>query len=215
MVKVYERVDGASNDVESAIKELSATVNQLEGGGSDLGAGTAFEPAEGIASASEGGNATYHRTVITLTDVEIALADEGGVGQWAATKIYDFPAGMILWLGAVVDCTIELEEAAWLDTAAGDIALGTAAATDGNAFSSAEINLMPNNDVGPLTAQAGNLRGKPTTGTDATATFDGTGTPVDVYLNLRIDDNAAHTAGTAIINGTITLNWINLGAFAA
>ncbi len=44
--------------------------------------------------------------------------------------------------------------------------------------------------------------------------LDGTGTANDVYLNFLIDDTDHNVAGTAcnlIVNGTVTLHWVNLG----
>jgi hypothetical protein len=45
----------------------------------------------------------------------------------------------------------------------------------------------------------------------AASWVDGTATAVDMYLNLVVDDDATHTAGTGSFTGTITFIWANLG----
>jgi hypothetical protein len=41
--------------------------------------------------------------------------------------------------------------------------------------------------------------------------IDGTSTAIDMFLNLVIDDDATHTAGSATFTGTITFTWSILG----
>jgi hypothetical protein len=50
-----------------------------------------------------------------------------------------------------------------------------------------------------------------TVGAAVTALWDGTTTPLDLYLNVEIDDNAAHTAGNGTFTGTVEFTYIRIG----
>lgn len=141
--------------------------------------------------ARESGDDLLRRTVLTLADTPITFVDDAGVGQHGSVKLYDMPAGNIVFLGAVVDVDLALTETAWLDAAEGDVGLGTAAVTDGDALAGAEQNIVPTTAIAALSAQAGPINAQ-STGAVGSAAAGGTDT--DVHLNVRIDDNAAHFA---------------------
>ncbi|MBF0358869.1 MAG: hypothetical protein HQL70_09695 [Magnetococcales bacterium] len=152
----------------------------------------------------------FHTTVLTLTATPITLTDDAGVGQYGGVKIYDMPAGNHLFLGAVVDADITLTEAAWADTAEGDIGVGTTAVTDGNALATTEQNIIATTAIAALAAQTGPINA----GSADVATIAAAGTTdSDIYLNVRIDDDAAHATGSGTITGTVTLVWANLGDY--
>lgn len=92
---------------------------------------------------AEYGNGTVHKTVITLTNTAIAMADDAGVVAYGGMKIYDFPVGAIMILGALGDLAITKSSAGVNDTWDGDIALGTAAATTGATLISTEADIVP------------------------------------------------------------------------
>ncbi len=158
----------------------------------------------------EEGDGVLHKTILTLAATPITLTDEAAVGQYGGVKIYDMPAGNFVFLGAVIDAVLTLVEAAWLDTAEGDVGLGTTAPTDGNALATTEQNIIPTTAVAALVAQVGPIDAM-SNGAVGGAVLGTAAAPADIYLNARIDDDAAHATGTGTITGTVTLLWGKVG----
>src|SRR3990172_7654788 len=74
----------------------------------------------------------------------LTISDDAGVAQYGGVKIYDFPEGLILTFGAVIDGAVTLgATGTFIDTWAGGIALGTATATTGATLAGTEANIMP------------------------------------------------------------------------
>lgn len=159
--------------------------------------------------AVEGGDTQIHRTVLTLTNAILTLTDDPGVGQAGGVSLYTFPLGDILVLGAVVDCDIALQGAPWLDTATGNLALGTVVTANGAALATTKANILASTAIAALVAQAGPINaqslaaGVPIGSAGAAA--------AQVFLNVRINDDAAHVTAEGWVTGTIVLTWINLG----
>lgn len=178
--------DGASykktiDDIGTMFTELyAADVTTTSGIGAVNGA---------TVSAVENGTAVIHKTTLTLTATPITLTDDAGVGQYGGVKIYDFPAGNIHVLGAVIDADITLSESWWVDTIAGDVGLGTTAVTNGDALATTEQNLIATTEIAALASQIGPINAQ-STGSATTGAAGGTDS--DLYLNIRIDDNSAH-----------------------
>jgi hypothetical protein len=199
---MLKKLDIDLQDVPSFVKELTAEMTATQGTVDSNG---------GTVTANFKSYGALHQAVFTLTDTPITLTDEGGVGQYGSVKLIDLPAGLVLFLGAVVDATLTLTEAAWIDNAAGDVGLGTSAVTDGNALATTEQNIIPTTEIAAMTSQAGPIDCKSAAGTDSSIIVDGTSTALDIYLNVRIDDNAAHATGSGTITGTVTVTWVHLG----
>jgi hypothetical protein len=166
-------------------------------------------------TAREYGGSVVHKTVLTLTATPITVTDDAGVAQYGGVKIYDFPAGMIGTLGAVIDASVTLGVTGTIiNTWAGGVALGTVTATTGATLVSTEANIMKEVDVAAATAKVASIDAESvaTVLTESAASWiDGTTTAVDLYLNLVVDDDATHTTGTGTITGTVTFLWMNLG----
>lgn len=156
-----------------------------------------------------------HSTVLTCAATPISIADDADVAQYGGVKLYTFPAGLICVLGAVVDGAVTLGTTGTaIDTWAGGIALGTATATTGSTLTGTEANIMPEVDVAAATAKVAAVDSVSvaTALTESGARWlDGTATAAPVFLNLVVDDDASHTAGTGSFTGTVTLTWIKLG----
>ena len=163
----------------------------------------------------EHGNTVIHKTVFTCTNLPITMADEAGVIQHGGAKIYDFPAGLLLTLGAVIDgsVTTPVHDDASGGTIAtwdGDIALGTVVASNNNSLATTEQNILQSTAVTQAIAQVANVDAisAATLLTESAASWiDGSGTDPDLYLNLLIDDSANNDAHIALFTGTITLLW--------
>lgn len=173
--------------------------------------GTAVGAAAGAnVVASESGSGGIHRTVLTFTNRAVAIADDAGVAQYGgAGKIYDFPEGVILPLGVTIDGSITLGTTGTItNTWAGGVAVGSAAATTGSTLASTEADIMAEVDVAAATSKVASVDAQSATNKTP---LDGSATPVDAYLNLVVDDDATHTAGTGTFTGTVTIVWVNLG----
>lgn len=163
-------------------------------------------PVEAVAAATVSIIGVVKQTTLTLdlTDTnEISLAD--GADHGAGVKIYDFPAGRILILGAVINCTTATENATE-GAATVDLAVGTATAADDATLTSTEANIIPSTatDNGEDTWKAAMA---------ASAQFDGTSTAVALYVNAGVTDAISSGAVAVAITGTLTVTWINLGDY--
>lgn len=166
-------------------------------------------------TAVEAGDGVWHRTTLTCTATPISISDDAGVAQYGGVKVYDFPAGLICTLGAVIDGSVTLGTTGTItDTWAGGVALGTVTATTGATLTGTEANIMPEVDVAAATSKVASVDAVSvaTALTESGARWlDGTSTAIDMFLNLVVDDEATHTAGTGSFTGTITFIWANLG----
>jgi hypothetical protein len=163
-------------------------------------------------TASEQGNAVVHKTVLTMGDVSVTVGNTTGV-SFGGTKIYDFPDGRILVLGAVAtDISFDLTDAGNVtpidDTMGGDIAVGTTAPDDGS-LTGTDVDLIPSTSIDPI---SGGVTGSPLA---SSAQFDGTGTAKDAFFNILIDDAdvADGASDVILVSGTVTIHWINLGNY--
>ena len=173
------------------------------------GAGVGAATGSGV-TAVEYGNGTVHKTVITLTAASFGVLDEAEAGQYGGIKLYDLPAGNVVFLGATIDADITLVGEEWLDNAEGDVGLGTTVVTNADALATTEQNIIPTTAVAALVAQVGPINAS----SADTATVNAAGgTDTDIILNVRVDDNAAHIAATATVTGTVTIVWASTGDF--
>jgi hypothetical protein len=163
-------------------------------------------PVETVADATVVTAGVVRQTTITIAltgDNKITLADGKDTGT--GVKIYDSPAGRILVLGAVINCTTSIEGASG-GAATVNLAVGTATASDDDELTSTEVNIIPS------TATAnGSSTWKAALATSAQ--FDGTSTAVDLYVNAGVADAVSASAVTIAIEGTLTVTWINLGDY--
>jgi len=164
-------------------------------------------------SAAEYGVGPLRKTVLTCNKLPIALTDEAAVAQAGGVKVYDFPEGLLLTLGAVIDGALT-GYASLIDTFAGGVALGTATATTGATLVGTEADIMPEVDIAAAVAEVAVCPAVSvaTALTESGARhLDGTTTAKDMFLNFVVDDNAAHGSGTAFFTGTISFAWMILG----
>lgn len=151
---------------------------------------------------------------LTCTATPLVLTDEAGVTVWSGTKIYDFPAGMLLFLGANI-----VGELTGVDVAAtfnGDVALGTATADNtATPMVTVQQDLLENTTLVAATAKVApvNAVNAPTALTESGARWhDGRATAKDMYLNFLVDEDVANATGVGTFTGTIEFAYIILGA---
>lgn len=170
----------------SGAMTLAGALTQQVAGLTSAGVGTKNG---GTVAVVEQGDGAFHKTIFTLTGTPITLTDDPGNGQYGSVKLYDFPAGNIISLGAAIDADLTLTEAYWTDNAEGDVGLGTTAAAVGTALTGTTQNIIASTAIAAMTAQAGPINTQSTgVGTSGAAG----GTDADLTLNIRIDDQAAH-----------------------
>jgi len=160
------------------------------------------------------GNGIINKTVITFDDHAIALTDETGVVAYGGSKVFEFPAGAILMLGATSDVDLTKSSAGVDADWDGDMGVGVVTASNNATLATTEQNIIPTT----ATPQASG--GATTANAQSTSTenevIDGTSTNVPVYFNLLVDDtdhDVTTTACNLILNGTLTLIWANLGDY--
>lgn len=153
------------------------------------------------------------KSVITLTDVPVTVSNTTGV-SFGGTKVFTFPEGRILVHGATVGAlsltlaTGGTNATPLVGTMGGDFAFGTAVPDDGLLDDTA-VDIIPSHSADPLSGGAG------AAALAASAQFDGTTTPVAVYVNAIIDDgDVADTANDEFeVSGDLTIVWSLLGDY--
>ena len=114
--------------------------------------GVGAPAADGVYVEEQGGRGV-HRTVIGLNKVKVTVGNTTGV-SFGGTKIYDFPAGLILVKQCVMkDIVVGLDNAGNvtpIDAAdGGDISLGSTPPSDGT-LAGTDVNLCPSTSIDPL-----------------------------------------------------------------
>jgi len=184
----------------------------------------ATEELAGVGSSSTSGVTVYEyhengpirRTVLECNAVTVTISDDAGVAQYGGVKVYDFPEGMLLTLGAQVSGILTAGVTGTIiNNWDGDVALGTATATTGATLVSTEADILQSVAVSAGASDKLGVVDAVSVATALTETgarwHDGTATAKDMYLNFVIDDDATHTAGTATFTGTINILWATLG----
>lgn len=161
----------------------------------------------------DSGTGNVHKTVLTLVNTPIPLVDEAGVVAYGGLKIFDFPQGNTLFLGAVADLALTKSSAGVDADWNGDVGIGTVTASNDATLATTEQNLIPTTATPQAVAGVTTADAKSTT-TETGKIFDGTATAIDAFLNLLVDDSDHNVTGTPcnlIANGTVSLTWVNLG----
>ena len=155
-------------------------------------------------SALERGVGLVHQTVLTLAATPLALADgDHGTG----VKIYDFPAGDILVLGATCNLVVTSTNVEG-GGATFPMALGSVVGADDNALTSTEADIIPS------TAIAGGSAKDFHASLAASILFQRAGgTDLDLFLNAAITAAVATNTVAITSTGTITITWVNLGDY--
>lgn len=175
-------------------------------------AGAAVAPATGEIVTKHAQFGPFCQTTLTLNNVPQAIVNGT---EYQGTKIYDFPAGRISILG--VTATLQQKTTSVLAStlnasSTGAISLGTVTAS-ATTLASTMVDLLPST---AFTSSATiNVAGTAVSNALATgAQFNGTSTPVDVFLNTAfattadVDGNATQT-----ISGSVVITWVQLGDY--
>ena len=162
-------------------------------------------------SVAEYGVGPVHQTVFTFTALPLTVRDTqtgGGV------KIYDFPEGRILFLGATGSIALTTTSVLANTLNAGvtyNWGIGSTTQANGTLATTEQNILQTTNGTASATI---NVAGAASKGVGVLTPLDGTTTAIDAYLNVGvasatdIDGNA-----TVTITGTATITWMNLGDY--
>lgn len=163
--------------------------------------------------ATEYGDNLMHKTVLTLTNLPITMRD---TEQGGGAKIYTFPVGRILRLGAIaaINVTTTSILANTLNTGV-TCNYGVGSTTQASAtVATTEQDFVA---VTAFTASATiNVAGATANGVGAgvLASLDGTSTAVAAFLNLAVAGATDIDAdATVLVNGTVTIVWSNIGDY--
>ena len=184
----------ASNGTFYNLNELEK-LNGVEGSASGTGV-----------SAIQGVGLTQVVT-FPISALNVVMTDATTAGSHGSQKIFTFPEGNVMVLGAVTDLTIARVGTGLTTTSAvvsslGSVTVSTADAT----LTSTEANIVPST-ASTLTAGAGVTKGASTT----VASLNGTTTPAEVYLNFATPDAGSTATDALTVNGTITISYLVLG----
>lgn len=207
ILKVTVPVGGLFRWTEEGVRVTDSSGQLLQSVADSTGVGVA---GTGVV-ATETGN-VVRKTVLSLTDVPVTVGNTTGI-SFGGSKIYDFPAGRILLLGATIngitfDLTSEDNVTPIATTHGGDVSIGTTAPTDGT-LTGTDVDIIPSTSIDPISA------GITGAALAASAQFDGTSTAKDAFLNILIDDSdvADGASDVILVSGTVTLHWMNLGDY--
>ena len=149
-----------------------------------------------------------NKTVLTLTNVSVATTDATTNGAHGSLEVYDFPAGLIFTAAATCNLTIARVGTGLTTTSAVVASVGSVTAGADDTLTSTEADIIPST-ASTLTSGAGVTKGKSTA---SEATFkDGTTTAVKAFLNFATIDAGSTANDALLVNGTITLLWMNAG----
>lgn len=177
-----------------------------------INSATPGAPANGFTVQRQHEIGNLHTVVLKATNVAVAMTDEAGVVAYGGVKFFDFPVGGINILSCLSDMDLTKSSAGVIDAWDGDFAIGTVTASNNATLTSTEANVIASTATPQAVSGATTANGLNT----AAVYLDGTGTAVDLYYNLLVDD-ADHDVTTTpcnlILNGTITLTYLLQGDY--
>lgn len=179
--------------------DSSGQVPTAAAGDPGTAAGTGVTAAEAVTG--------IFKTTLTFDDLVVAMTDAGAAGSHGAQKIYDFPAGNIVILGATTDLDIVAGAGGLAANAAIVAGIGSVTVgTDNGTLTSTEANIVPST-AATLSTGEGAFAGQST----GVTVLDGTATAADTFLNFAVPDAGSSANDTLTVSGTVTLVWLNSG----
>jgi hypothetical protein len=158
-------------------------------------------------------NGGLQKKVIKLTNKTLAVSDNAGVTAYAGLLIHTFVEGFVKFEGAYINLSIEADSAGINATFDGDVGLGTVTSAVTTPLATTEQNLVPTTAIAQAVASVA-LPVAISTATETGVFFDGSTTPVPVYLNFKIDDADHDVTGTPanlILHGSVTIWYQEMG----
>lgn len=181
----------------------------------EAGLGDVPAAAAAYVVATEYGDESFHKTVLTCTALPISVADDAGVAQYGGVQVYTMPKGGIVSFGASIKGNLTMGATGTIiDAFTGKNALGTVTATTGATLVSTEATWLQetaNATAAAKVAAIASVSAATALTESPGRVVDGRTTAAPVFLNFAIADDATHTAATGTFTGTITIAWCNVG----
>lgn len=156
----------------------------------------------GISIVNRGVN-QMQQTVLSFDGLAVTLTDEAGAGQSGGKKLVTLPEGVILINSVFLEGEILLV-APFIDAANVEVAIATAAVAGGAALGASEKDVLAIAGAAATAKLLAYSKGAAA----LTAFHDGRVTPVALYLNFRVADDALHdTTPLNLITGSLVVNW--------
>lgn len=145
----------------------------------------------------------FFTTTLKFNAVPVTVANTTGA-SFGSVKIADFIAGKVHIFGGKANFTrIDWSGTDIAATGSGDFSIGTTATADAS-LATTEVNILASTAMlDPFVAGIGNGSGSFAAG----ATYDGTGTAIDLYLNVIIDDADVADAASDVVLFTGTVKF--------
>lgn len=168
-------------------------------------------PTAGAITVKEEQFGSFHVTTLNLAACRVPVTD---ALAYAGLKVYDFPAGRILILGATASLKWAVTTARTTINDSASLTWGVGTATASNiTLATTMVDLIPKT-TRALDGAVAAYTAVSTAALAASAHFDGTGTAKDAFLNVGFETNTEIDAdGNLAANGNITLVWVNLGDY--
>lgn len=151
-----------------------------------------------------------HSVTLTLNQLPVTVANTTGA-SFGSRQLYDFLAGRIHVIGGTSNLSFTWTGEDIAATGSGDYSIGTTATADAT-LSGTDVNLQASTAMlDPFVNGVGTGSGA----FAAPASYDGTSTPIDMFLNIIIDDvDVADGASDVVtVSGTIEFAYFNLGDY--
>ena len=176
--------------------------------------GVAFAaPEGGIVEGLETLIVPTYRTKLSLQDLTYTVtAAAGGAADGQGQKLFTFPEGKIRIHAIELEGTVTAQ--AGLSAAVAIVGLGTAAAGDGGAtLTGTEDDIMAELSLGDGTLAALTSQSIEELAAPASTVYDGTTTPIDVYLNIAGTFTHASLTSVTVAIGSpvVAVTWQYLG----
>jgi hypothetical protein len=178
--------------------------------GTPCSSGCAGSVQDSTVTAQELGTDHIHTTVLTLTDTPVTVRD---TEQGGGVKIYTFPKGKIVRLGAVSNLTITTTSAIASTLNSGVTgnhgvgsttqASATLATTEQDFVQVTNFTSSTTINVAPAAVKA--------YGVPSVTLLDGSSTAISLFMNVAVA-GASDIDGdaTVAVNGTVEVHWIKL-----
>lgn len=197
------------NDNVARVREIN--LNEMAEG---TEVGSVPSAVQGTCVATEYGDNTFHKTLLTCTALPLSISDDAGVAQYGGVQVYTFPVGLINTHAARVEGNLTLGVTGTIiNTYTGVNALGSVTATTGATLASTEATYLQSTANATASSKVAAISSisVATALTEASSrVVDGRTTAAPMFLNFAIADDASHTAGTGTFTGTITFTWSKL-----
>lgn len=147
------------------------------------------------------------KQVVKFKDLAISVAGTTGVG-FGSVVIGGFPAGNILFLGAVAYATFTTADSDVQATFDGDYSIGTVPTADTDVSDSGEADITPSAALGAATS---GVSPRVRSANATQAMFDNTDGSLEINLNLLIDDANISGTGSFTVTGELYILYSVLG----